>query len=74
MRKMAGKLCEVAKMTSVRPELFSERRKEQGRQEAVREALLLSRSCLRPPRQTKTGKLVLPLPGSFLVPKFQDAG
>ena len=58
MRKMAGKLCEVAKMTSVRPELFSERRKEQGRQkEAVREALLLSRSCLRPARQTKTGEI-----------------
>ena len=71
---MVDKLCEVAKMTSVRPELFSGRRKEQGRQkEAVREAVFfqgLARGGLAKQRQ---GKLVLP-PGSFLVTKIQDAG
>lgn len=72
---MVDKLCEMAKMTSVRPELFSGRRKEQGRQkEAIREAVFFQGLARGRPAKQRPGKLVLPPPGSFLATKIQDAG
>lgn len=72
---MVDKLCEVAKMTSVRPELFSKRRKEQGGQkEAIREAVFFQGLAQGWPAKQTQGKLVLPPPGSFLATKIQDAG